>query len=84
MGDDFSFLRNTWDTLSPAAQYSIFELSELSSGYMNNAINTASNGNADFPSLWKDFTLQLLRKQIQNLEQEDKKNETQTTLSSML
>lgn len=82
--EDFLFLQNTWDTLSPGAQYSIFGISELSSEYMTNAINTANQGNSDFPLLWKEFTLQLIKKQIQNLEQEDKKNENQSILTSML
>lgn len=82
--EDFWFLQNIWDALSPEAQNSIFELSEISSEYMNNAIDTAYQGNTDFPTLWKEYTLQLIKKQIQDLEREDQTKENPTLLFSAL
>lgn len=83
-GEDFSFLRNTWDTLSPEAQQSIFELFDLSSQYVDNAIKIATEKDKNFASNWKEYTLSLIKKQIQNLEQEDQKNETPIALFSVL
>ena len=84
IGEDFWFLRNTWDSLSPNAQYGIMELSKIWSQYTENAIQLASQDNENFMSHWKEYILGLIKKQIQNLEKEELNTENSVALFSTI
>lgn len=54
---DFLYIQSIWDTLSPEAQASIYELSITASQYFNNAIADANIGDRNFSNNWKEYTL---------------------------
>lgn len=84
IGEDFWFLRNTWDSLSPNAQYGIMEISKIWSQYTENAIQLASQDNENFMSHWREYILGLIKKQIQNLEKEELNTENSVALFSTI
>ena len=55
--DDFLYIQSIWNTLSPGAQASIFELSNTAAQYTNNAIAEANTGDMNFSGNWKEYTL---------------------------
>lgn len=74
----------TWNSLSAWAQEAMLELSKTSVEYMDSAIDTAISGDAWFPYLWKQTTLDSIQEQANADEKRDREIEQSTLLSLMI